>query len=114
MLLWWSNRSPKTFNNLWNYFAWGNQMVSATILMCGAVWLLRQGKKATGCIALLPGMFMTTVVGTFIFWTPGTGGQPVGLVPGGLPLGVSIAIGVVVALFFAVFVYRRGKGENLI
>ena len=114
VLLWWSNRSPKTFNNLWNYFAWGNQMVSATILMCGAVWLLRQGKKATGCIALLPGMFMTTVVGTFIFWTPGTGGQPVGLVPGGLPLGVSIAIGVVVALFFAVFVYRRGKGENLI
>jgi len=107
-LLWWSNLSPKSFNNLWNYFAWGNQMVSATVLMCGAVWLMREGKKGASYIALLPGMFMTTVVGTFIFWTPGTGGQPWGLVPGGLPLTISVIIGGAIAIVFAGYARRQG------
>jgi len=112
-LLGWSNQSPKSFNNLWNYFAWGNQMISATTLMCGAVWLLRQGRRASSLIALLPGMFMTTVVVAFICWTPGTGGQPWGVVPGGLNLGLSIAIGVAAAVGFAAYALVQGgkKGE---
>ena len=107
-LLWWSNQSPRTFNNLWNYFAWGNQVISATVLMCGAVWLMREGKRVASYFALLPGMFMTTVVGTFISWTPGTGGQPWGIVPGGLPLEVSLAIGGALALVFAAWARHRG------
>ena len=107
-LLWWSNLSAKTFSNLWNYFAWGNQMLSATTLMAGTVWLLREGKKLACCVTLLPGMFMTSVIATFILWTPGTGGMPVGIVPGGLSLNLSVTISVVVALAFAVWVIRRG------
>jgi len=108
-LLWWSNGSPKSFNNLWNYFAWGNQAIAVTTLMSGAVWLLRMGKKASTLVALLPGMFMTTVVVSFILWTPGTGGQPWGLVPGGLNLGASVAIGVVVSVAFAAFAFYRSR-----
>jgi len=112
-LLWWSNRDAKTFNNLWNYFAWGNQMLSATTLMCGAVWLMRRGHRFGAAIALLPGMFMTTVIVSFIFWTPGTGGQPWGFVPGGLPLSVSTAIGCAAAVVFAVYAIVRGrKGQD--
>ena len=107
-LLWWSNLSAKTFSNLWNYFAWGNQMLSATTLMAGTVWLLREGKRLSCCVTLLPGMFMTSVIATFILWTPGTGGMPVGIVPGGLSLGLSVSISVAVALMFAVWVIRRG------
>ena len=107
-LLWWSNLSAKTFSNLWNYFAWGNQMLSATTLMAGTVWLLREGKKLSCCVTLLPGMFMTSVIATFILWTPGTGGMPVGIVPGGLSLNLSVSISVAVALMFAVWVIRRG------
>ena len=107
-LLWWSNLSAKTFSNLWNYFAWGNQMLSVTTLMAGTVWLLREGKKLSCCVTLLPGMFMTSVIATFILWTPGTGGMPVGIVPGGLSLGLSVSISVAVALMFAVWVIRRG------
>jgi len=109
LLLAWSNQSPKTFNNLWNYFAWGNQIIASTALMCGAVWLLRQGKRAASLVAFLPGMFMTTVVAAFILWTPGTGGQPWGLVPGGLPLSAALAIGIAVAIVFAAFVIRRAR-----
>ena len=113
VLLWWSNQSAKSFNNLWNYFAWGNQVLSATTLMCGVVWLMRQGRRAASLVALLPGMFMTAVVGTFIFWTPGTGGQPWGVIPGGLTLPAAIAVGVVIAVAFAVFAVRSAaKGRE--
>ena len=112
--IWWSSLSPKTFNHVWNYFAWGNQFVAATTLMAATVWLLREGHKAACLMTLVPGLFMSTVVVSFILWTSSDKGQPWGLVPGGLPLGIAIAIGVVIALAFAVFVYHRGKRENLV
>ncbi len=111
-LLWWSNTSAKSFSNLWNYFAWGNQMLSATTLMAGTVWLLRAGRKASALVTLVPGMFMTAVVASFILWTPGTGGQPWGLVPGGLPLGASIVLGILAAVALAIFAFRRGRSED--
>jgi carbon starvation protein CstA len=110
-LLWWSNQSAKTFGNLWNYFAWGNQMLSATTLMAGTVWLLKEGMKAFAAVTLVPGMFMTSVIVSFILWTPGAGGMPVGLVPGGLPLPVAVSISVAVSLVFAVWVIRRGARQ---
>jgi len=112
VLLWWSNQSPKSFNALWNYFAWGNQIIAVTTLMSGSVWLLRKGKGFASLAALLPGMFMVTVVVSFILWTPGTGGQPWGLVPGGLNIGVSVAIGVAVAIAFAAFVIHRSRTRD--
>lgn len=112
LLLWWSNQNAKSFNNLWNYFAWGNQMLSATTLMAATVWLLRQGKKCASLVTLLPGMFMTMVITTFILWTPGTGGQPWGLVPGGLNLNFAISLSAIVAVNFAVFVFIRAKKGN--
>lgn len=108
MLLWWSNQSAKSFSNLWNYFAWGNQMISATTLMAATVWLLKQGSRVASLVTLLPGAFMTVVVASFILWTPGVGGQPWGLVPGGLSLGVSIAGGIVAAVALSAYVFWRG------
>ena len=106
-LLWWSNQSPKSFSSLWNYFAWGNQMVSATTLMAGVAWLMRARRRARALIALVPGMFMTMVVVSFILWTPGTDGQPWGLVPGGLPLWLSVSLGALAAVGFAAYVICR-------
>ena len=108
-LLAWSNPDARSFNSLWNYFAWGNQMISATTLMCAVVWLVRSGRGAGSLVALLPGMFMTCVVVSFILWTPGTGGQPWGLVPGGLSLWLSVALGAAAAAVFAAYSLWRGR-----
>ncbi|MBP5285445.1 MAG: carbon starvation protein A [Kiritimatiellae bacterium] len=110
-LLWWSNADANSFNRLWNYFAWGNQTISATALMCGAVWMMREGKKFASLVALLPGMFMTAVVSSFILWTSPGKGQVWGLVPGGLPLGASVALGWVAAAAFAVYAYMGARQE---
>lgn len=109
LLLWWSNQNAKSFNNLWNYFAWGNQMLSATTLTAASVWLIRQGRKGSALVTLVPGMFMTMVVTSFILWTPGTGGQPWGLVPGGLRLDIAVALSALVAVLVAVFVCIRAR-----
>jgi carbon starvation protein CstA len=108
LLLCWSHQNAKTFNNLWNYFAWGNQFLSVTTLMAATVWLLRAGRRAGALVTLVPGLFMTSVIVAFILWTPGTGGQPWGLVPGGLALSTSTWIAAAVSLLFAVWVVRRG------
>ena len=109
LLLWWSNQSAKTFNNLWNYFAWGNQILSVTTLMAGTVWLLREGRKVASLVTLLPGIFMMMVVSTFILWTPGRDGMPAGLIPGGISLMASVFVSAAVSSSFAFWVVRRGN-----
>jgi carbon starvation protein CstA len=112
--LWWSNLSAKSFGHVWNYFAWGNQVLSASTLMASSVWMLREGKRLKTLVALLPGMFMVSVVVAFIFWTSVDKGQPLGLVPGGMPLTWASVVGVVAAVVFAGFVLFRSRssGEN--
>lgn len=117
-LLAWSNTNAATFNKLWNYFAWGNQVLAASTLMAGTVWLLRRGKKVGSLITLLPGMFMTAVVVTFIVWTSGKAGQPEGLFfflpKGGLSYGVSVGVGAVFAVLFAVYVWHQGRKNDIL
>ena len=85
-LLVWSNTSKETFNYLWNYFAWANQVLGATMLLAAIVWLKRQGKPLTA--ALVPGAFMTFVVIAFLLYHPKLGcGMPLNyayLLAGGL------------------------------
>ena len=109
-LLWWSNLSPKSFGHLWNYFAWGNQIIAVTMLMSATVWLIRQGRGLKSAVTVLPGIFMCTVVVTFILWTSPAKGQVWGA---GLPYGVSLAVGVLVSVAFAAFAVWRGRrGED--
>ena len=106
VLLWWSNLSPKSFGHLWNYFAWGNQVIAVTMLMSATVWLIRQGRGAKSLVTLLPAVFMCTVVVSFILWTSPAKGQVWGA---GLPYGVSLAVGVLVSVAFAAYAVWRGR-----
>ena len=120
VLLWWSNASASSFGRLWNYFAWGNQAISATTLLCGTVWLARQGKRAGALVAAVPAVFMTTVVVSFILWASADRGQPWGivwkwtegrLVNCGCPLSLAVALGAVLALgLTTALLVRCGRG----
>ena len=107
-LLWWSNQSAKTFNQLWNYFAWGNQVLAAATLSASAVWLYKQGKN--GGVALVPAMFMTFIVISYILWISPEHGGPVGF---GLDLNVSYAIAAILTLILASLVRRRGTTNRI-
>jgi carbon starvation protein CstA len=108
-LLWWSNRDAKSFGNLWNYFAWGNQVLSVTTLMTASVWMLKCGKGAKALVTLIPGAFMSMVVSTFIFWAWPTKDQVWGIIPGGLSLCHASCAAAVVTALIVVFVIRRSR-----
>lgn len=107
VLLWWSNLSAESFEWLWKYFAWGNQILSASTLMVCTVWLMRKG--IAPWFTLVPGMFMTFVVTSFILWSdPSHAGCPYGL---NLPIREAYAVAGVFTFLCAAMVIRLG-GER--
>lgn len=108
-LLLWSNQSPKTFGELWNYFAWGNQTIASVTLMAATVWLKRQGKNFW--ITFLPGIFMTFVVITFILWTSKEHGGPAGL---GISLHAAYISAGVATAAISIVVARLGKKQAVV
>lgn len=103
-LLAWSNMSKSTFNQLWNYFSWANQVLAASTLMAAAVWLFRQGRNFW--VALVPGMFMSFIVLSYIIWISPEHGGPLGF---GLDLHLSYIIAAALTLLAAGFAYLKGK-----
>ena len=92
-LIWWSVSSKNTFNQLWNYFAWGNQVLAACTLTAATEWLI--ARKRFALITIVPGMFMTFIVLCFILWTSPKHGGPAGF---GMELHVARIIAAVLAV----------------
>ena len=105
-LLYWSNSSAKSFGFLWNYFAWGNQVLAASTLLAGTVWLLRRRKNPW--IAIVPGVFMMFVVLSYILWTSPQHGGPMGV---GLPL--NLAYGIAAGVSLLLFIWGAWRGKKL-
>jgi carbon starvation protein CstA len=105
LILWWSNRDAASFECRWKYFAWGNQILAASTLMMCTVWLKRNGK--TPWITLIPGMFMTFVVCSFILWSHTSyRGCPYGC---HLPLPLAYAVAGIFTIVCAILVWRLGS-----
>lgn len=84
------------FNVLWRYFAWSNQTLSAFTLWAATVYLARHGKAYVIC--LVPALFMTAVVVSYILFAPSPEGFGLGLP---LASGIAVAVDVIVgAMFF--------------
>lgn len=84
------------FNVLWRYFAWINQTLAAFTLWACTVYLARKGRFYA--ITLIPALFMTVVVVSYILCAP----SPEGF---GLPLSSAIYTGLAVdALCLAAFI----------
>ena len=107
VLLAWSNASAESFKLLWNYFAWGNQVLAACTLMAAAVVLFSKGKP--GWVALIPGMFMTFIVLTYILWISPKHGGPAGF---GLSLDSAYVVGAVLTVVLAAWIWKRGKNNS--
>lgn len=83
------------FNVLWRYFAWCNQTLAVFTLWAATVYLARHHRLYI--ITLFPAIFMTVVSVSYILFAPE------GL---GLNLGLSIAVGLIVAAAFTLLFHR--------
>ncbi|MCI5778303.1 MAG: carbon starvation protein A [Lentisphaeria bacterium] len=105
-LLLWSNKDAGSFNVLWTYFAWANQVIAAFALLAGSIYLFHLKRPAF--ITVIPGMFITFVVTTYILWTSPEHGGPIGL---GLELRYAYLIAGFVSL--AVFGWARVRSGSV-
>ncbi|OLO26535.1 carbon starvation protein A [Alkalihalophilus pseudofirmus] len=92
------------YSFLWRYVGWTNQVVATVMLWTAAIYLLQT--KKFHWICSLPALFMTGVVGTYIFYAP----EGFSL---SYPLSVGIGIGVttVVAIWFILQVRKNNRIE---
>ncbi len=65
------------FNVLWRYFAWTNQLLAAFTLWASTVYLARHGRAYV--ITMVPALFMTTVVVSYLFTAPSPDGFGLGV-----------------------------------
>ena len=56
------------FSVIWRYFAWSNQTLATVVLWTITVYLVNQKKNYW--ITLLPALFMTAVISTYLFLAP--------------------------------------------
>jgi len=96
------------FSVLWRYFAWTNQMLATITLWACTVWLARRGRFFYIC--LLPAMFMTAVVTTYVFYAP----SPEGFGrPMMLSAGIAAAVVVVATVLFCRYLYLVRSGRKI-
>ncbi len=105
-LLIWSNADSGSFAKLWTYFAWSNQVIAAFALLAGAIYLF--SLKRPAFIAVVPGMFITFIVTTYILWISPAHGGPLGV---GLELEYAYIIAGFVA--FALFAWAKMRANSV-
>jgi len=91
------------FSIIWRYFAWSNQTLATVVLWTVTVYLVSEQK--TYLVTLLPALFMTIVVTSYLFFAP-EGFN--------MSYNISLSIGFIVAVMaFTVFeLYRRKSREQ--
>ena len=103
LLLWWSNKDAKSFNMLWHYFAWANQVIAVCTLIAATVYL--SSLKKPSFITFIPGVFMFFITCTYLLSSANLG-APIGLP---IPLNISYVIAGVLAIGAGVWAVYRGK-----
>jgi carbon starvation protein CstA len=92
------------FSIIWRYMAWSNQTLATIVLWAITVYLVREGKAFW--ITLVPSIFMTAVVSTYLM------AAPEGF---SLPLNISYTIGFsitsLISIWFLIFIRKMNKSD---
>ena len=106
-LLAWQIGNPSGFSTVWQYVAWGTQVMAAVTLWLCTVYLSREHKCYW--MTLVPAIFMTLVVADFLFVSPTLLGLPYSL-----SLAMAAVFTLLIALRFFLCKRKQAKqaGEN--
>ena len=99
LILVWSKSNPNGFNLLWRYFGFTNQLVAVFALGTATSYLLNKGKNYW--IALIPQLFYTFIVFSFIISDKGVGF--------GANYNIAYIIGVIISIVVAILTVKRSK-----
>ena len=91
------------FDIIWRYFAWANQTLATVVLWTITIYLLQKGKAYW--ITLLPALFMTSVVTTYIFFAP----EGFSL---SKPISYTVGFAVTLGVFIYFLIYKKKNKET--
>ena len=113
LLLFFAKSNPEGFSILWRYFAWGNQTVAIFGLAMITIYLYIHKKNYI--ISLIPGMFYTYVVSSFIIHAPIGFGleQRLGMDPNSYAVSYIVAA-FITALYTYLVLHRAKKNGSQI
>ena len=97
------------FNIIWRYFAWANQILATVTLWAISVYLYQQHKCFY--VTLIPAVFMTMVVSTFIFIAPNGGFGLSPIISYSIGAAVTLTVLIIFMVNLAKF-KRRLKTQN--
>ncbi|MBR7107721.1 MAG: carbon starvation protein A [Lentisphaeria bacterium] len=103
-LLVWSSVDNKSFQMLWIYFVWSNQVIAVFTFLCGTIYLASKEKPVI--VTALPGMFITFVVTSYILWISPAHGGPLGF---GLDLFDAYMVAGFVSVLLFIWAIMRGR-----
>ena len=98
-ILVWAKNSPNGFNVIWRYFGWSNQTLAVFALASIIIWLMNHGKKKFLWIPLIPFLFYSSVVCSYLC------SAKIGL---NLPHDIANVVGIILAILLAIVVVSRG------
>ncbi|MGF0095167.1 carbon starvation CstA family protein [Peptoniphilus sp. SGI.035] len=98
-ILFFAKSNPNGFNLLWRYFGFTNQFVAIFALAVATIYLINNDKNYI--ITLIPGVFYTFVVFSFIINIKGLGL--------GMPFSIAYPAAAVIAALYAYFVVKIGR-----
>ncbi len=99
------------FAIIWRYFSWSNQTLATFALWAAAAYLKKNDRFYL--VAMIPAMFMTVVVTSYILVAPeGFYSFMVSFVDIKTAELIGTGVGIVLALFFAFLFSRKSKADN--
>lgn len=98
-ILYFAKSNPNGFNILWRYFGFTNQFVAIFALAVATIYLMHNKKNYL--MALIPGMFYTFIVFSFII-----NADPIGLRQ---PYSIAYPVAAVITIIYTIFVLNAGK-----
>ncbi|MDR2468231.1 MAG: carbon starvation protein A [Spirochaetaceae bacterium] len=105
-LVFWSQTGPENFGIIWRYFSWSNQTLATIALWAASAYLAKMAKFYW--IALIPAVFMTAVVTTYIIVAPEGLGLDRSYPLLGLRFGIALAA--ILFVLFMIFIATKQKG----
>lgn len=96
------------FGIVWRYFAWTNQTLATVVLWTITAYLIKERKNYW--VTLIPAVFMTTVVVSYLLQAP-EGFR----LPADISYGVSMVVAFVLAMYATRYIYKvRMAGKTLV
>lgn len=99
----------RSFQLIWRYFAWANQVLATVTLWAITVYLSQNKKRPWFVIVIIPALFMTMVTGCFLFVAKSADGGFGSFIPRSVGYGIGAAITVAALVAFIVWKVKTAR-----